>query len=31
MRDHEPLATIISLGDIESKDFDAFLSILYPE
>jgi len=31
IRDHEPLPTIISLGDIESKDFDAFLSILYPE
>ena len=31
IRDHEPLPTIISLGDIETKDFDAFLSILYPE
>ena len=31
IRDHEPLSTIISLGDIETKDFDAFLSILYPE
>jgi hypothetical protein len=31
IRDHEALPTIISLGDIESKDFDAFLSILYPE
>jgi hypothetical protein len=31
IRDHEPLPTIISLGDIESRDFDAFLSILYPE
>ena len=28
---HEPLPTIILLGDIETKDFDAFLSILYPE
>jgi len=31
VRDHEALPTIISLGDIESKDFEAFLSILYPE
>jgi hypothetical protein len=31
IRDHEPIPTIVSLGDIESKDFDAFLSILYPE
>ena len=31
IRDHEPLPTIISLGDIETKDFDTFLSILYPE
>jgi hypothetical protein len=31
IRDHEPLPTIISLGDIESEGFDAFLSILYPE
>ena len=31
IRDHEPLPTVISLGDIETKDFDAFLSILYPE
>ena len=31
IRDHEPLPTIISLGDIETKDSDAFLSILYPE
>ena len=31
IRDHKPLPTIISLGDIEVKDFDAFLSILYPE
>ncbi|KAI0295200.1 hypothetical protein BC826DRAFT_874787, partial [Russula brevipes] len=30
-RDHEALPTIISLDDIERKDFDAFLSILYPE
>ena len=31
IRDHEPLLATISLGDIEGKDFDAFLSILYPE
>ncbi|KAI0295202.1 hypothetical protein BC826DRAFT_288243 [Russula brevipes] len=30
-RDHEALPTIISLDDIERKDFDAFLSIFYPE
>ncbi|KAI0250018.1 hypothetical protein BJV78DRAFT_1376972 [Lactifluus subvellereus] len=29
--DHEPLSTIISLGDIECRDFDAFLSVIYPE
>ncbi|KAF8504680.1 hypothetical protein F5888DRAFT_1657649, partial [Russula emetica] len=31
VRDHEPLTTIISLGDVERKDFEAFLSVLYPE
>ena len=31
IRDHEPLPVIISLGEIERKDFDAFLSILYPQ
>jgi hypothetical protein len=31
IRDHEALPITISLGNIESKDFDAFLSILYPE
>ena len=31
IRDHEALPTIISLGDIECKDIDAFLSVLYPE
>ena len=31
IRDHEALPTIISLEDIECKDFDAFLSVLYPE
>ncbi|KAH9175001.1 hypothetical protein EDB89DRAFT_429995 [Lactarius sanguifluus] len=30
IRDHEALPTIISLGDVERNDFDAFLSILYP-
>ncbi|KAF8270207.1 hypothetical protein EI94DRAFT_816055 [Lactarius quietus] len=31
VRDHEALSTIISLGDIECEDFEAFLSVLYPE
>ena len=31
IRDHEAFPIIISLEDIEEKDFDAFLSILYPE
>ena len=31
IRDYEALPITISLGDIERKDFDAFLSILYPE
>jgi hypothetical protein len=31
IRDHEPLRTVVSLGDTERNDFDAFLSILYPE
>ena len=31
IRDHEALPTIISLGGVECKDFDAFLSVLYPE
>ncbi|KAH9175002.1 hypothetical protein EDB89DRAFT_430094 [Lactarius sanguifluus] len=30
IRDHEALPTIISLGDIERKDFEALLSVLYP-
>ncbi|KAN0130788.1 hypothetical protein V8E53_011463, partial [Lactarius tabidus] len=30
VRDHEALSTILSLGDVECKDFEAFLSILYP-
>ncbi|KAF8504682.1 hypothetical protein F5888DRAFT_774193 [Russula emetica] len=31
IRDHEALPISISLGNIERKDFEAFLSILYPE
>ncbi|KAF8270200.1 hypothetical protein EI94DRAFT_815633 [Lactarius quietus] len=31
VRDHEALSTIVSLGDVESKDFEAFLSVLYPQ
>ena len=31
IRDHEHSSTIISLGDVECKDFEAFLSVLYPE
>ncbi|KAH9965494.1 hypothetical protein BC827DRAFT_1320245 [Russula dissimulans] len=31
IREHEPLSIIISLGDVEPKDFDALLSVLYPE
>jgi hypothetical protein len=31
IHDHEALPITISLGNIERKDFDAFLSILYPE
>ncbi|KAH9006217.1 hypothetical protein EDB86DRAFT_697083 [Lactarius hatsudake] len=30
IRDHEALPTIISLDDIERKDFEALLSVLYP-
>ncbi|KAH9006218.1 hypothetical protein EDB86DRAFT_697166 [Lactarius hatsudake] len=30
IRDHEALPTIISIGDIERKDFEALLSVLYP-
>ena len=29
--DHEALSTIISLRDVECEDFEAFLSVLYPE
>ncbi|KAH9032582.1 hypothetical protein EDB85DRAFT_1834155, partial [Lactarius pseudohatsudake] len=31
VRDHEASSTIVSLGDVERKDFDGFLSVLYPE
>ncbi len=31
VRDHEALSTIVSLGDVECEDFEAFLSVLYPE
>lgn len=31
VHDHEALPITISLVNIESKDFDAFLSILYPK
>ena len=30
IQDHEPLPTIISIGDVERNDFEALLSILYP-
>ncbi|KAH9168832.1 hypothetical protein EDB89DRAFT_1855061, partial [Lactarius sanguifluus] len=31
VRDHEALSTIVSLADVECEDFEAFLSVLYPE
>ena len=31
IRDHEALPNVVSLGDVGCKDFDAFLSVLYPE
>jgi hypothetical protein len=31
IREHEALPIIISLGDVESKDFEALLSVIYPE
>ncbi|KAI0250015.1 hypothetical protein BJV78DRAFT_615771 [Lactifluus subvellereus] len=31
IREHEALPIIISLGDIERKDFEAFLSVIYPD
>ncbi|KAH9175013.1 hypothetical protein EDB89DRAFT_1883674 [Lactarius sanguifluus] len=30
IRDHEALPIIISIGDVERKDFEALLSVLYP-
>jgi hypothetical protein len=31
IRDHEALPITISLSNVERKDFDAFLSIIYSE
>ncbi|KAH9006220.1 hypothetical protein EDB86DRAFT_2782147, partial [Lactarius hatsudake] len=31
VRDHEASSTTVSLGDIEREDFEAFLSVLYPD
>jgi len=31
VRDHEALSTVVSLGDVECEDFEAFLSVLYPQ
>ncbi|KAH9014814.1 hypothetical protein EDB83DRAFT_2440962 [Lactarius deliciosus] len=31
IRKHEALSIIISLGDVERKDFEAFLSVIYPD
>jgi hypothetical protein len=31
IRDHETFHTTISFGDIKREDFDALLSVLYPE
>ena len=31
IRDHEALSIIISLEDVECKDFDVFLSVIYSE
>ncbi|KAI9441606.1 hypothetical protein H4582DRAFT_1397524 [Lactarius indigo] len=30
-RDHEALATLVSLGDVEREDFEALLSVIYPK
>jgi hypothetical protein len=30
-RDHETLSTIVSLSDVERNDFEAILSVIYPE
>ena len=31
VRGHEASSIIVSLGDVECKDFEAFLSVLYPQ
>ncbi|KAI9508002.1 hypothetical protein F5148DRAFT_980530, partial [Russula earlei] len=31
IREHEALSIIVSLADVERKDFEAFLSVLYPD
>ncbi|KAH9006214.1 hypothetical protein EDB86DRAFT_696690 [Lactarius hatsudake] len=31
VRDHEALSTVVPLGDVEREDFEAFLSVLYPD
>ncbi|KAI9465241.1 hypothetical protein BJY52DRAFT_1245974 [Lactarius psammicola] len=31
IREHEALSIIISLGDVERKDFEALLSVIYPD
>ena len=31
VRDHESLNNIVSLDDVERKDFEAFLSVMYPK
>jgi hypothetical protein len=31
IRDYAALPNFISLGNVECKDFDAFLAVLYPE
>ena len=31
IRDHEALPIVISIGDVKRNDFEALLSVLYPE
>jgi hypothetical protein len=31
VRDHEALRLVVSLGEVDRKDFEAFLSVIYPE
>ncbi|KAH9005690.1 hypothetical protein EDB83DRAFT_753447 [Lactarius deliciosus] len=31
VRDHEASSTVVSLGDVKRKDFEAFLTVLYPD